>query len=48
MVLAFGWVAAILFLICAVFPPYDAPSWPGRLVPLGLFFLTLYFVVPKS
>lgn len=41
MPLALTIVACILFLICALFPPYDSPSWPGRLVPLGLFFATL-------
>ena len=40
-------VACILFLICALFPPYDSPSWPGRLIPLGLFFATLAFVWGK-
>lgn len=40
-------VACILFLICALVPPYDAPTWPGRLVPLGLFFFSLSFVWGK-
>ena len=43
MPLALTIVACILFLICALFPPYDNPNmpWPARLIPLGLFFATL-------
>jgi hypothetical protein len=41
MPLALTIVACILFLICALFPPYAADKLPGRLIPLGLFFATL-------
>lgn len=41
MALALTIVACILFLICALFPPYEGSSWPQRFVPLGLFFWAL-------
>lgn len=40
MPLALTIVACILFLIVALFPPYEA-NWPARFVPLGLFFWAL-------
>lgn len=41
MPLALVIVACILFLIVAILPPYDAPGWPSRFIPLGLFFWAL-------
>lgn len=40
MILALTIVACILFLICALYPPYEA-NWPNRFIALGLFFWSL-------
>jgi hypothetical protein len=44
--MAFLIVAAILFIIAAVWPALQPHPWAPSLVPLGLFFATLAFLIP--